>query len=346
MSHYILGCPLPSDFPSVDRRPLLRMASRGDSSGPRGSRSDSCRIADAALSKIEDTYHDYLPKIDIYKCVLRTDTARCASLASVVDHHGSSGCQHCLGMWAFCQLHTTDPTDTRPDLVEVVCDKARKALPSAYGHLVLGLVFSGVAGLRSMSAEDRQFFLLRSISHLQHCVHLHIGCLYLGQAYAKVGSREGAFNAFQKGTKLGIQVLCVRASAECYKTGFGVEQDHLRSQKIAKAVEKDGPTVKDVFYKEWEKNVKVIKENVVEWLKVWVKEGPTLQAMPGGKSQHKAGSNVLPLSPSVVETLAGTHPQDFGCSLCVICHIPSRAACSCVATSFARHPSPSLGEGG
>ena len=167
--------------------------------------------------------------------------------------------------------------------------------------------------------------------------------MYLGHACAKVGSREGAFNAFQKGSKLGIKVLCLMASADCYKTGFGVEQDYLLSQKIGKAVAKDSPTLKDVFYKEWEKNV---KENVVEWLKVWVKEGPTLQAMPVDKSQHKAGSNVLPLSPSVVETLAGTHPQDFGCSLCVICHIPSRAACSCVATSFARHPSPSLGEGG
>ena len=343
MSHYILGCPLPSDFPSVDRRPLLRMASRGHSSGLRGSRSDSCRIADAALSNIEETYHDYLAKTDIYKAVRRTDAARCASFAAVVAHHESSGCQHCLGMWAFCQLHTTEPTDTRPDLVQVVCDKARTALPSAYGHLVLGLVFSGVAGLRSMPADDRQFLLLRSISHLQHCDHLHIGCLYLGQACAKVGSREGAFNAFQKGSKLGIKVLCLMGSAECYRTGFGVEQDHLLSQKIGKAVAKDSPTLKDVFYKEWEKNV---KENVVEWLRVWVKEGPTLQAMPVDKSQHKAGSNVLPLSPSVVETLAGTHPQDFGCSLCVICHIPSRAACSCVATSFARHPSPSLGEGG
>jgi hypothetical protein len=122
--------------------------------------------------------------------------------------------------------------------------------------------------------------------------------LYLGNACAKVGSREGAFNAFQKGSKLGLKVLCLMGSAECFRKGFGVEQDSIMSQKMVNSAAKDGPTVKDVFFKEWEKNV---KENVVEWLKKWVKEAPTLQATPVDKSQHKAGSNVWPLSPSVVE---------------------------------------------
>lgn len=305
MSHYILGSPLPSDFPSVDRRPLLRMAFRGVSSGLRGSNSDSCRIADAALSNIEETYHDYNPKIDILIAVRRTDTARSASFASVMAHHVSSGCQHCLGMVAFCQLHTTDPIDTCPDIVQVVCEKARKALPSAYGHLVLGLVFSVVAGLRSVSADDRQLFLRRSISHLQHCDHLHIGCLYLGHACAKVGSREGAFNAFQKGSKLGLKVLCLMGIAECYRKGFGVEQNSQMSQRIGHAVAKDSPTIKDVFFKEWEKNV---KENVVEWFKKWVKDGPTLPATPVDILHHKAGSNVLPVSSSVVVTRTGETP--------------------------------------
>jgi hypothetical protein len=305
MSHYILGCPLPSDFPSVDRRPLLRMAFRGVSSGLRGSNSDSCRIADAALSNIEETYHDYNPKNDILIAVRRTDTARSASFASVMAHHVSSGCQHCLGMGAFCQLHSTDPNDTCLDLVQVVCEKARKALPSAYGHLVLGLVFSVVAGLRSVSADDRQLFLRRSISHLQHCDHLHIGCLYLGHACAKVGAREGAFNAFQKGSKLGLKVLCLMESAECYRKGFGVEQNSQMSRRIGNAVAKDSPTTKDVFFKEWEKNV---KENVVEWFKKWVKEGATLPATPVDKLHHKAGSNVLPVSPSVAATRTGETP--------------------------------------
>ena len=305
MSHYILGCPLPSDFPSVDRRPLLRMAFRGRSSGLRGSNSDSCRIADAALSNIEETYHDYNTKNNIVNAVSRTDTARRASFAYVMAHHASSGCQHCLGMVAFCQLHNTAPSDTCPDLVQVVCEKARKALPSAYGHLVLGLVFSVVAGRRSVSADDRQLFLRRSISHLQLCDHLHIGCLYLGHACAKVGSREGAFNAFQKGSKLGLKVLCLMESGECYRRGFGVDQNRQMSQRIGDALAKDSPTTKDVFFKEWEKNV---KENVVEWFKKWVKDGLTQPATPDDILHHKSGSNVLPAPPSGVATRTGETP--------------------------------------
>lgn len=305
MSHYILGCPLPSDFPSVDRRTLLRMAVRGVSSGLRGSKSDSCCIADAALSKIEDTYHDYNPQNDIMVAISRTDTARCASFASVMAHHGSSGCRHCLGIGAFCQLHNSDPSDTRSDLVQFVCEKAKKALPSAYGHLVLGLVFSVVAGRRSVLADDRQLFLRRSISHLQHCDHLHIGCLYLGHACAKVGSREGAFNAFQKGSKLGLKVLCLMESAECYRKGFGVEPNSQMSQKIGHALAKKHPTTKDVFFKEWEKNV---KDHAVEWIKQWVKDGLTLTATPVDKLNYKAGSNVLPAPPPGVATRTGETP--------------------------------------
>ena len=162
MSQYILGCPLPSDFLSVDLRPLLRMAS-----------GDRCRIADLALSNIEDTYGDYKAKCDIGKAQGRTVSVRFRSVKSVGEHHRDTGCQHCLGMVAFCMLHNDDPEDTRPDLVQIVCETARKALPSAYGHLVLGLVFWVVAGLRRLPSADKDLSLQRTLLHLRHCDHLH-----------------------------------------------------------------------------------------------------------------------------------------------------------------------------
>ena len=93
--------------------------------------------------------------------------------------------------------------------------------------------------------------------------------------------------------------------AECYRKGFGVEQNSQMSQRIGHAVAKDSPTIKDVFFKEWEKNV---KENVVEWFKKWVKAWPTLPATPVDILHHKAGSNVLAVSSSVVVTRTGETP--------------------------------------
>ena len=286
------------------------MQLRGVAPGPKGSNPDRCKIADVALANIEDTYWDYNQKCDILKAISRTDAARAQSVVSVTAHHGLTGCQHCLGMQAFCQLHLIDPNDTRPDLVHVVCEKARNALPSAYGHLVLGLVFSVVAGLRSLPADDRSLFLRGSISHLRHCDHLHIGCLYLGHACVKVGLREDAFNAFRKGSKLGLQVLCLKGSSECYRTGFGVEQDSQEGQRLYREAESEKATFKDVFFKEWEKNVTTVKgaENLVEGLRKWVKDGPTLPATPVEILHPQAGSNVLPVPPPVVATRSGETP--------------------------------------
>ena len=245
MSHYIIGCPLPSDFLSVDRRPLLKMAS-----------GDRCRIADLALSNIEDTYGDYKAKCDIVRAQGRTVSVRIRSGQSVGDHHRDTGCQHCLGMVAFCMLHNDDPEDTCPDLVQIVCETARKALPSAYGHLVLGLVFWVVAGLRRLPSADKELSLQRTLLHLRHCDHLHIGCLYLGHACCKAGFREEAFKAFVKGSKLGLRVLCLKGSGECYLTGFGVQQDSIKGRSICNEAANEDATLKDMFFKEWEKNVK------------------------------------------------------------------------------------------
>lgn len=247
---------------------------------PVASPEDRCRIADVALSNIEDTYWDYVAKCDIDKVIDRTSKVRCESAKSVSAHHLENACPHCLGMLAFCQLHTCDPSDTRPDLVQFVCERARNALPSAYGHLVLGLVFSVVAGLRSLPADDRVVFLERSIFHLRHCDQLHIGCLYLGHACANLGLREDAFNAFTKGSKLGLKVLCLMESGECYRTGFGVEQDRQVGQRIGNEVAQHSATLKLVFFKDWEKNVKS-GENLVEFFKKWVKDGPSGETPTG-----------------------------------------------------------------
>ena len=290
---------MPSVFPSADRRPLLRMPSGGVPSGRNGSNPSGCRIAYDALSNIEGTYLDYKNKVDIHGAICRTASVRLESVKSVRAHHESTGCQHCIGMDAFCMLHHDMPED-RP-LVEVVCERAKKALPSAYGHLVLGLVFSVVAGQRSLPLGDKELFLRRSIIHLRHCDHLHIGCLYLGHACVSLGWREEAFVSFKKGSELGLRVLCLMESGECYRTGFGVQQDSRSFQQIRNQVDKDSGTLKAVFFKEWEKNVKS-GETLVEFFKNWVKEVPTISATP------VAGSSVLSETASVVATRSGETP--------------------------------------
>jgi hypothetical protein len=80
--------------------------------------------------------------------------------------------------------------------------------------------------------------------------------LYLGHACYKAGFREEAFRAFEKGSKLGLGVLCLKGRGECYLTGFGVQQDSRKGRSICNEAANEDATLKDMFFKEWEKNVK------------------------------------------------------------------------------------------
>jgi hypothetical protein len=291
MSHYFLGFPLPSDIPSVNRRPLHRMAFRVCNI-------PGCRDAYIALSNIEETYRDYNNKSDIQAAIRRTGDVRFESMKSVRFHHEATGCLDCHAMQAFIRLHNDSPGDTQLDIAQIVCEIAKNTLPSAYGHLVLGLVFSVVAGLRSLPSADRDLSLHRAILHLRHCDHLHIGCLYLGHACAKLGQREAAFKAYQKGSTLGLRVLCMKGTSECYRSGFGVEQDSRQGQKIGREVDSNSGTLKDVFFKEWERNVKS-GENLAEWFK-------KLLQTTDFKLQPKG--HVVPATPAAEATPSGETP--------------------------------------
>jgi hypothetical protein len=170
-----------------------------------------------------------------------------------VCQHSAAGCPDCLGMVAFCRQQGFGCS--KLPMTEV-CEMARRALPSAYGHLVLGMAFFGMSGVRSLEVTLKERFLETAVSHLQHCDQTHIGCLYLGSACGRLRKMDDAFRAFEKGSKIGFGIICMLQYGECYSTGFGVAQDKAKGHRIWEQALKKGATLPDAFYREWESSCK------------------------------------------------------------------------------------------
>ena len=200
----LLGGTSPSGPPS-------KQQANGDKSQPANSQNGagSCSVALNAFQNL-DNYLEYLNKIDIRSILIQISARRQAAYDRVRQCHQTNRCSDCMGVVSYCQFRGFGCEKST-----LACRQlAQEALPSQFGHLVLGML-----SMNQWVAGNYESDCHIALDHFKYC-DIALGLYLQGRCLLVQGKPSEAHAVFVKASASG-HGYSFEELAKLYKVGRG-----------------------------------------------------------------------------------------------------------------------------
>jgi hypothetical protein len=183
----------------------------GDKSQPANSQNGagSCSVALNAFQNL-DNYLEYLNKIDIRSIFIQISARRQAAYDRVRQCHQTNRCSDCMGVVSYCQFRGFGCEKST-----LACRQlAQEALPSQFGHLVLGML-----SMNQWVAGNYESDCHIALDHFKYC-DTALGLYLQGRCLLVQGKPSEAHAVFVKASASG-HGYSFEELAKLYKVGRG-----------------------------------------------------------------------------------------------------------------------------